>query len=648
MPDSVNGKIFTIGSLLINLTFAQHALAQRTGENAVAQANDAFGSVVGNEIIGLYTAASARGFSPSQAGNLRINGLYFDQAAAPHNRLLRGSTVHVGISAQGYPFPAPTGVVDFDLRVPGNTAVTSVLVGHGAVLSYSRQTIEVDTQIPIVKDKLAIAAGAAYLRNGAHQVAVSDDNYTGSILARWTPNDVLTFTPFWSGLKAGATGGDRPRIFIGENDSPRYRQDQLFSPEWLYFGFRAYNYGAIADLDLSNQWQLRAGLFRSESTNPRSFTGFVLNVNARGIGDYAIEQTPRRYTKSTSGEVRLSKSLAMDDFRHTFYIATRGRDRDSTFGGGDLRRFGPVLITAIPNRPEPQYQTTATTQSTTRQVTGGLAYEGVWREVGQLSMAVQQSKYKRTLTRPGGAPVAGRKSPLLYNAAGAAYVSPKLAVFASYSRGLEELGTAPGNAINRDEAVPAELTRQIDAGVRYQISPGLQLVADAFVIDKPYFGLDPTRVFRDLGDIRHGGVEFSLAGSLTKELTVVAGAVALRARIGNNTAPNAAKLTEVGPVPRLVRVNVQYRPPSVQGLALDLKLESVSSRYITVSNAHRISGAITTDAGVRYTTTIAKVPVRFRLQGLNIFNSFSVTPNSSGQINAFEARRAEATITMDF
>lgn len=57
-------------------------------------------------------------------------------------------------------------------------------------------------------------------------------------------------------------------------------------------------------------------------------------------------------------------------------------------------------------------------------------------------------------------------------------MSSDIALFASYARGLEELGTAPGNAINRDEAVPAELTRQIDAGVRYTIRHGLQLVAD--------------------------------------------------------------------------------------------------------------------------------------------------------------------------
>ena len=61
-----------------------------------------------------------------------------------------------------------------------------------------------------------------------------------------------------------------------------------------------------------------------------------------------------------------------------------------------------------------------------------------------------------------------------------------------------------------------------------------------------------------------------------------------------------------------------------------------------------IPGAVTLDAGVRYTTTIANTPVKFRLQGLNLSNTFSVTPNASGQINAFESRRVEASMAADF
>src|SRR4051812_8801921 len=96
----------------IVLLAAPKAFAQRAGENAVASADDAFGTSVGTESTGLYSTTNARGFSPIQAGNVRIEGLYFDQQSQLSNRIFSGSTVRVGISAQAYPFPAPTGIAD--------------------------------------------------------------------------------------------------------------------------------------------------------------------------------------------------------------------------------------------------------------------------------------------------------------------------------------------------------------------------------------------------------------------------------------------------------------------------------------------------------------------------------------------------------
>jgi iron complex outermembrane recepter protein len=58
---------------------ATAATGQRAAENAVRQANDAFGTSIGREAIGLYDSDSVRGFSPTAAGNVRIDGLYFDQ-----------------------------------------------------------------------------------------------------------------------------------------------------------------------------------------------------------------------------------------------------------------------------------------------------------------------------------------------------------------------------------------------------------------------------------------------------------------------------------------------------------------------------------------------------------------------------------------
>ena len=61
------------------------AFGQRADENAVTAAQDAFGTSIGFQSVGLYSANDARGFSPQQAGNLRIEGLW---AASPQwNRL---------------------------------------------------------------------------------------------------------------------------------------------------------------------------------------------------------------------------------------------------------------------------------------------------------------------------------------------------------------------------------------------------------------------------------------------------------------------------------------------------------------------------------------------------------------------------------
>ena len=88
------------------------ALAQdRTEDNAVTQAEDAFGFSTGRESIGIYSSVNARGFSPSSAGNVRIEGLYFDPEYDLPSIINDSTSIKVGLSAQGYPFSAPSGIV---------------------------------------------------------------------------------------------------------------------------------------------------------------------------------------------------------------------------------------------------------------------------------------------------------------------------------------------------------------------------------------------------------------------------------------------------------------------------------------------------------------------------------------------------------
>ena len=106
------------GSALCLVAMGAHA--QHAEDNAVTSADDGFGLTLGLESIGMYSPGQIRGFSPKSAGNLRIDGLYFDQQGLLSNRVIEGSAIRVGITEIGYAFPAPTGIVDYALRRPGD------------------------------------------------------------------------------------------------------------------------------------------------------------------------------------------------------------------------------------------------------------------------------------------------------------------------------------------------------------------------------------------------------------------------------------------------------------------------------------------------------------------------------------------------
>ena len=71
--------------------------AQHAADDPVASANDAFGLTLGLESIGMYSPGGVRGFNPQTAGNVRIDGLYFDQQGALSSRSVDGSTISIDV-----------------------------------------------------------------------------------------------------------------------------------------------------------------------------------------------------------------------------------------------------------------------------------------------------------------------------------------------------------------------------------------------------------------------------------------------------------------------------------------------------------------------------------------------------------------------
>lgn len=630
------------------LVLADPALAQRSADNAVTAAEDAFGSSIGNESIGLYTPSQVRGFSPVSAGNVRIEGVYLDRQGTLSQRLVAGSTIRVGLSAQGYLFPAPTGIVDYRLRGVGPKPVLSVLAG---AMAYGAPTIEVDAQLPLVGDRLGLAAGASW----AHEEYYDGSNarYTRlALIPRWKPTDRVEITPFWSATFGRDEEVAPTIVTAGPFAPPKAPRRRYFGQDWAAKDSRSLNMGVLGKARLGSAYTLAGGVFRSSFRNARNFAELFVDTTPDGLTREQVVADPGQNYASTSGELKVSRAFAEGPRLHVLHATVRARQVDSRYGGAapaldlGLRRLGEPVPVSRPDR----FAFSEQTHDRVRQVTIGMAYEGRWRDVGEASFGVQRADYRKTIDLPGVLRTARDvERPWLMNGAAAIHLSKSVALYAGHTRGLEESGLAPASAANRNAALPAIRTTQSDAGLRWAVSPRLKLVAGVFDIRKPYFNTDEANVYTVLGDVRHRGAELSLSGAPTDTISLVAGAVLIKPRVTGA----AVELGRVGERPlgqptTVVRGNLEYRPPAWRGFSIDLAAAYTGRRPSSRDNLAWLPAYGVLDIGARYRFRIGNAPATLRVQVANLTNSYAWSVSGGNSYGLMDGRRALAFLVVDF
>ena len=624
------------------------ATGSRASENAVRQAGDAFGSTVGREVIGIYNQMNVRGFSPIAAGNVRIDGLYFDPVVPPSTRISRTTTIRVGLSALGSPFPAPTGLVDFGFRRPGDQAAASLLFAADA---WGTINAEADAVLP-VNSKLSLGMGASLrFENGPD--ATREASIGGTLIARWSPAPGVTLIPFFSLLHQSLDDHRLTFQTAGEFLPPLLPRRQRFGPEWVNGSGLDLNTGVLADWQMAPQWLLRAGLFRSSRTRNRQMTNLVRGLQPDRTGTQRVIVDPQLDFAAISGEVRLTRQIDEGPRRHQIHLAFRGRSGDRRFGGSDILELGPVQIDTPSKVPEPAFNFSRQQLDDVKQVTGGIAYEGRWLGVGEVAAGLQWTDYKKRIDLPGGAMQATNDRLLLYNITVSANITDALVVYAGTVNGLEESGIAPGNAVNRNEALPAIRTRQFDAGLRLALSDQIKLVAGVFDITKPYFNLDAAGRFDVLGDVVNRGVEASIAGPLTRSLSIVAGGVWLWPKVsGAGVVAGPGLGNAIGPRPvaaigQRLEFSADWRPPFAPGLSFDTRVAYRSSETATVSNRVAVPARTNVDLGGRYRFRLADNNALLRLQITNLFDVQGYDLRGAGAYGPIPGRLVQAYVTID-
>lgn len=639
-------KILSPCAAFCSLLAAASVFGQRASENTVSSAEDAFGTTVGNETIGLYTPTNTRGFSPVKAGNIRVEGLYFDMLGLSNtlvSHTIKRSVVRVGSNAQSYPFPAPTGIVDYELRLPQwDEQIASLTVQYGA---YQSSLVEVDAQTPLIADKLALGMGIGG-QNAVSYWGGDNKTWTGGAVMRYRPMEDTEIIPFVSYQRQN--DWESNHFTFSDTVPPRIKRGRLFSQDWAQWDVEELNYGLIGRSKLNDAWTVQGGVFRSVYTTPNRAVNLFTDVAGDGTATSAVIVDPPQRSESYSGEFRATRKFSHGDTAHALTLSLRARDADQRFGGGAAIPIGTVQYGVPYPVAEPDYTLGPRSQGSTKQKMVGLSYAGQWQSIALQAGVQKVLQYDRRVDYPDGAFGETQDEPWLYNLSTQYQLNERISLFASYARGLEDAGVAPDNAVNRGEVLTASLTEQIDGGLRYTIGPESTLDLNVFEIEKPHFDLAASGLYRTVGTVRHRGAELSLSGRYADRLTVVLGAVLLNARTSTDAGGASDEYTPLGRVPRLFNAILQYDVDRWEGLSLDAQFNYSSSRVGNRSNTEDVDSQAVLNLGARYQFVASGLPMQLRFLAENLTDTFAWNVADNGSFTPLQQRRFLVRLVVDF
>lgn len=619
------------------------ALVNRSEENVITQASDAFGTSVGDESIGLYSGGNVRGFSAFAAQNVRIEGLYFDNQGPLSDAVRAGSTIQVGISALGYPFPAPTGIVDFSLRRSAQKPVVSARAGFG---DFFAPFATVDAALPLTGN-LDLNIGA-----GVEEFIYADAanfwfvRYGG--VARWRPAEGVELTGFFSRYDY-FDEESTPVIFTAGTFLPkRIARNRFFGQKWADWAGHSQNFGGMAKVT-RGPWRIGLGLFSSRFTIDTFGANFFANTQEDGSAERQVLLGQDQVTQSYSGELLIERDFAEGPRRHRLLASARFRRVDDDLGGFAFRSLGAGMIGVADAAVEPDVTFGALTRDEIRQEAGALGYAMQWQGLGEINMGVQKTRYRKQVRAPGLAPTATEDSPILWNASAAITAIENVAIYAATTRGLEESGTAPAFAANANLTLPALRTRQVEAGVRWTLAKDVKLIAGLFDVRRPYFELDTDNVFRVLGDVKHQGAEISLTAKPLPGLNLVAGAVLMRPRV-TGAAVEQGRLGEkpLGRVGTTLDLRIDYQPPAFDAVSVDLGINYTGDRAARIDNSLFIPERAIIDLGTRYRFKLGRTPAVLRAQIANLTSVFGWNVTGGGGFQYIPSRRFNMSLSADF
>ena len=597
------------------------ASAQRADITAAAEADDAFGLSVAGETIGLYSDKYVRGFSPVNAGNLRLDGLYIDRQGEFTERLFADVAVRVGATALETPLPAPSGIADYSLRRPGADALLSMA---GGVASFGSPFIDLDWTVGGDDQGLALAAGASLYPDENEKHGGDGRYYVWFLSPSWVAASGLRVTAYASEDRYEDYESPLAYYTAGPWQPPRVGRGSYLGQAWAGDTGEDRNYGLIVDRAALGAWSLKTGVFRSEWVSEREVFQYLDAVTEAGNGQFGAILYPERDYGSWSGELQAAREFEVAaDWRASLLLSLRGRDvrvrapPEADPVEAPYQAGGPT-----PALTEPGLVDGPDDRESVRQLTPGAMMRLAWRDRLELQLGVQRADYRRKVSSGvSGQSDAIDEQPWMGAASASFALDNGLRAYAAYARGFEDSGTAPGFAENAGEVLPASRTQQWDAGLRWPLGRDTDLVASVFRLERPNRALGADGRFGLRGLVRNDGLELSLVSHPIDGLSVIAGLLMQRPRMVDapeGIGPLAVAIAEYTGI-----VEVDYEPAGWRGFGIGISVATNGPAEAKADNSVETESYTTLDLGLRYGFEVRNAPVTVRASVTNVTDEFA-------------------------
>jgi iron complex outermembrane receptor protein len=240
---------------------------------------------------------------------------------------------------------------------------------------------------------------------------------------------------------------------------------------------------------------------------------------------------------------------------------------------------------------------------------------------------------------------------LLPNLALVHYLQENVSVYGAVSQGLEHGSIAPLYTANQDATLEPSRSKQVELGLKMDMTRDLQVGVALFQIRRNLEYIDAGNTFVQNGQARNRGLEVSVQGRATPDLTLAFSAAALgtdqsgtdQPELDGKRVPNVAAFKSM--------LHADYALPQVAGLKLNSTWRYSGKKAFDNANSVMVPGYHLFDLGLAYATKIAGTPTILRANIDNAFDKFywrDVTPVLGGYLFPGAPRTFKLSAQMRF